>query len=216
MRSIVAMGFLLTISGIGFSAEAVEMVGVTTMTINVPDTDRVLNVTLWYPAKASGTSVRVGDNSVFEGVEGQQDAPIADGPLPIILVSHGGIRAAPNHSNWIGSRLAAQGLMAAVVRGPTLGQRDADIAMQEIWRRPADLSATLSALENDPKWSDHLDREKVGAVGFFLGGTSVLSLVGANLDADQFMRSCDEGGIGVDCAWFAENASICVIQIPNV
>jgi predicted dienelactone hydrolase len=140
---------------------------------------------------------------VFEGVEGQQDAPVTDGPLPIILVSHGGIRAAPNHSNWIGSRLAARGFVAAVVRGPTLGARDADLAVHEIWRRPADLSAALSVLENDPKWAGHLG-EKAGAVGFFLGGTSVLSLVGAQLDAERFMRSCDEG-TGVDCAWLAEN-----------
>jgi predicted dienelactone hydrolase len=173
------------------------------MTIDVPDGDRTLHVTLWYPAKAGGTSVRVGDSPVFEGIEGQQDAPVADGPLPIILVSHGGIRAAPNHGNWLGSRLAARGFVAAVVRGPTLGPRDADIALHEIWRRPADLSAALSALENDPKWAGHLG-DKAGAVGFFLGGTSVLALVGAQLDAARFMRSCDEG-TGVDCAWFAES-----------
>ena len=195
MRSIIAIGLLLATAGISLRAKAVEMIGVTTMTIDAPDRDRALNVTLWYPAKAGGTSVRVGDNSVFEGVEGQQDAPIADGPFPIILVLHGGIRAAPNHSNWIGSRLAARGFVAAVVWGPTLGPCDAEIAMNEIWRRPADLSATLSALENDPKWSGHLDHEKIGAVGFFLGGTSVLSLVGAKLDADQFVGSCDEGDL---------------------
>jgi predicted dienelactone hydrolase len=95
--------------------------------------------------------------------------------------------------------------VAAVVRGPTLGPRDAAIAIDEIWRRPADLNATLSALESDPRWSDRLDHQKIGAVGFFLGGTSVLSLVGAKLDAHQFVGSCDEGGTGVDCIWFAES-----------
>jgi predicted dienelactone hydrolase len=74
--------------------------------------------------------------------------------------------------------------------------------MPEIWRRPADLSAALSALEDDPEWSGHLDRESVGAVGFFLGGTSVLSLVGARLDAERFEASCDDG-TGIDCNWFA-------------
>jgi predicted dienelactone hydrolase len=91
------------------------MVGVTT--IDVPDGDRPLQVTLWYPAKAGGTSVWVGDSAVFEGVEGQQDAPIADGLFPMILIAHGGIRAAPNHGNWLGSGLAARGFVAAVVRG---------------------------------------------------------------------------------------------------
>ena len=169
MRSIMAMGLLLATAGMGLSAKAVDMVGVTTMTIDAPDSDRALSVTLWYPAKAGGTSVRIGESAVFEGVEGRQDAPIADGAFPIILVSHGSIRAAPDHSNWIASRLAARGAVAAVVRGPTLGPRDAAIAMHEIWRRPADLGATLSALVNDPKWSGHLDQEEIGAVGFFLG-----------------------------------------------
>jgi predicted dienelactone hydrolase len=57
----------------------------------------------------------------------------------------------------------------------------------------------------DLNWSGRLDHERIGAVGFFLGATSVLSLVGAQLDADPFMASCDAGGTGVDCAWFAES-----------
>lgn len=200
LRSIMAVGLVLATS---LPGKAAETVGITTMAIDVPARDRALNVTLWYPAKAGGTVVRVGDSPVFEGVEGRQDAPIADGRLPIILVSHGGIRAAPGQGNWIGSGLAARGFVAAVVRGPRLGPSDAQSALQEIWQRPADLSATLSALETAPAWSGHLDHDRVGAVGFFLGGTSVLSQVGAKLDPDRFIKSCDAGGMGVDCTWFA-------------
>jgi predicted dienelactone hydrolase len=45
---------------------------------------------------------------------------------------------------------------------------------------------------------------KVGVVGFFLGGTSALALVGARLDADSYKRSCDQPKEGMDCAWFAK------------
>lgn len=203
MRILIAVGLLVAAAGIGFPAETTETLGVTTMTVDVSGSDRELSVTLWYPAKAGGTPVLIGDSPVFEGVAAHQDAPIADGPFPVVLVSHGGMRAAPHHGNWLGSHLATQGFVAAVVRGPTLGPRDAEVALQEIWRRPADLAATLSELENDPRWQGRLDHEKVGAVGFFLGGTAVLSLVGATLDADRYVTSCDAGGTGVDCAWFA-------------
>jgi predicted dienelactone hydrolase len=78
-------------------------------------------------------------------------------------------------------------------------------ALAEIWQRPVDMIETLKALSNDARWSQRLDFENVGAVGFFLGGSAALSLAGAELDAERYMRSCDEGGrAAVDCAWFAE------------
>jgi len=202
VRLIVLAALMLAMVGIGSVAGAADGVGVTTMTIDVPDQDRALDVTLWHPAKAGGTPARLGGSAVFEGVDAYRDAPIADGLLPLVLIAHGGLRSAPGHGNWIGSGLAARGFAAAVVRGPTLGPRDAAIAVDEIWRRPADLGVALSALRADPEWSGHLDPVRTGAVGFFLGGTSVLALVGARLDPDRFAASCDDG-TGVDCAWFA-------------
>ena len=54
-----------------------------------------------------------------------------------------------------------------------------------------------------PRIGPHLERGKVGAVGFFLGGTSVLALAGARLDAASYGRSCDHPAPGPDCRWFA-------------
>jgi predicted dienelactone hydrolase len=50
-----------------------------------------------------------------------------------------------------------------------------------------------------------MNLEQIAALGFFLGGTSVLSLAGGRLDPDEFMRSCDPGGHGLDCAWLQAN-----------
>jgi len=205
LRFILCLGLLLAAAGLSLPARADAAVGVTTLALTLPDGGRALTVTLWYPAAPGGTSVRVGDSAVFEGVGAEQNAPLAEGRFPVVLVSHGGLRSAPNHGNWLGAELASRGFVAAVVRGPALGPRDAAIAVQEIWRRPADLSAVLTALESDAAWSGHLDRAKVGAVGFFLGGTAVLSLVGAQFDADRFKETCGEAGTGVDCAWFADS-----------
>jgi predicted dienelactone hydrolase len=50
-----------------------------------------------------------------------------------------------------------------------------------------------------------IDVQRVGALGFQLGGTSALALAGARLDADAYARSCDHGGTGLDCGWLAKN-----------
>lgn len=188
---------------LGPSAMAGGPPGVTTMAVGAPESGRELTVTLWYPAQPGGTPILVGDNAVFAGAEGRQDAPIADGRFPLVLLSHGGLRSAPGLGGWLAARLAAQGFLIAAVQGPRLGPDDAARAPAEIWQRPADLSTALTALAEDPVWSRHANLEQVAAVGFFLGGTSVLSLAGARLAADEFMRSCDADGHGLDCAWFA-------------
>ncbi len=188
----------------GFAAKADLPVGVTTVNTDAPERTQALTMTLWYPAHDGGKTVRVGENMVFEGVAGQQDAPIREGTFPVVLISLGGMRAAPNLAGWIGADLAARGVVAVVVQPPRLGPGDARLAVEELWKRPADLATALSALEDNPAWAKHLDSGRVGAVGFFLGGTSVLSLVGARLNADSYTQSCDEGGTGMDCAWFAD------------
>ena len=189
----------------GPSAMAGGPPGVTVIAVSAPDRGRELSVTLWYPAQPGGTPILVGDNAVFAGVEGLRNAPIADGEFPIVLISHGGLRSASDLSGWLGARLADQGFLVAAVHGPKLGPDDADEALAEIWRRPTDLSTALTALAEDPVWSKHMNLERVAAVGFFLGGTSVLSLAGGRLNVDDLMRSCDGDRHGLDCVWFAAN-----------
>ena len=187
------------------SARAGEAVGVTTLQIPAPERDRDLTLTLWYPALPGGTPVLIGDNAVFTGAAGQQDAPVADGAFPTVLVSHGGLRSAPNLSGWIGRRLAGRGFLVIAVQGPKLGPKDARKAVSEIWERPADLSTALTALANNAAWSKHVDQEKVAALGFFLGGTTALSLAGGRLDAEIFKQACRGEAKSVDCAWFEAN-----------
>jgi predicted dienelactone hydrolase len=180
---------------------AADAIGVREMTVPVPERQQPLTVALWYPAGEGGTAEFVGESKVFEGVPARRDAELADGDFPIVLLSHGGLRAASNQSGWIASRLADLGFLVAVVQPPR--PADAGAAVAEIWLRPADLSATLTALYADPATAEHAAPGQVGAVGFFLGGTSVLALAGARLDAESYARSCDPPATGPDCAWFA-------------
>ena len=200
MRSMLAAMIILVALASGVAAD--EPVGVTTLAISIPERNRELALTLWYPALPGGTPTRIGDNAVFAGAAAQQDAPVADRVFPTVLVSHGGLRAAPNLSGWIARRLAEQGFLVVAVQGPKLAPKDAHKAVAEIWERPADLSAALTALTDSADWSKHVDQEKVAVVGFFLGGTAALSLAGGRLDADRFKQACQGESKSVDCGWF--------------
>lgn len=178
-------------------------VGVRAMVAMVPERGETVDVTLWYPARTGGDGERVGATGVFEGTPARRNAEIADGAFPVILFAHGGLRAAPQSGGWIAAHLAARGNIVVAVQPPRLGAKDAQIAAREVWLRPADLSAALSMVSGDPALVRSVAPGRVGAVGFFLGGTSVLSLVGGRLDADRYRRSCDGVGEGMDCSWFA-------------
>ena len=165
----------------------------------------MLDVRIWYPAGAGGASVSVGDNAVFHGAPARQDAAIAGHSLPAILLLHGGLRSAPDSGAWIASRLAAEGFVVAAPRPSRLEGARVKDAPEELWLRPADLSATLTGLQNDPTFRSRLDNKAVGVLGFQRGGTAALALVGARIDGQHYARSCDRGGTGMDCDWFASN-----------
>lgn len=162
-------------------------------------------MTLWYPSDAKGSAQAIEESKVFKGTPALRDAPFAKGPYPIVLMAHGGFRAAPHHEAWIAASLAARGYIVGVTRPPALGPTDAEKAIPELWLRPADLSAALTALESDPVISPQITPGKAAAVGFFLGGTSALALAGARLDANSYGSSCERPEAGVDCAWFARS-----------
>jgi predicted dienelactone hydrolase len=192
------------ICAIALPAAAADMIGTHDISFPAPARGTEISATLWYPAAPGGSQGLVGDNGVFIGAAAMLDAPIADGPFPVILLSHGGFRAAPNADSWIASRLAREGYIVASVHPPSRGLKAKD-APREFRLRPADLSAMLMALDQDPMFAAALDHDRVGALGFLLGGTSTLALAGARLDIAELAAFCGNVVGNVDCAWFARN-----------
>jgi predicted dienelactone hydrolase len=180
-----------------------DAVGVHDIVVFAPERATDITATLWYPASDGGRPVLVGDNGVFEGTPALRDAPVAGTSLPVILLSHGGLRAAPDLDSWIASELAAAGYVVVSVHPPRLMPGDAAKAPAEMWLRPADLSAALTALGNDPVLASRIDAGSAGVLGLLLGGTSALALAGAKIDAQRFTASCDDVVGNPDCAWFA-------------
>jgi predicted dienelactone hydrolase len=200
------LGLALALALLALPAGAkAEGAGMRRMTVDAPEQGRTLDVTLWYPAEAGGYPVEVGGNAIFQGAPARQDAPMAPGPLPLVLLSHGGLRSAAGSGGWIAAGLAGAGFMVAEVEPPRLQGERVRHAAEELWLRPADLSATLDALQAVAEIRDRIDETAFGALGFHLGGTAVLGLVGGRIDGQRYARSCDAGGTGIDCGWFAAN-----------
>ncbi len=204
MRTLLALAMAVAATAMAAPAGAADGVGLRELAVMAPERGQALGVAFWYPASAGGTPTLFGDSAIFEGVPVQLDAPMADGPFPLVLLSHGGMRAAPDVSGWMAARLVDEGFAVALVRPPGPGERGAEAVVPELWLRPADLRATLAAVADDPELADRMALDRVGALGFFLGGTSVLALAGGRLDEASYRRSCDAGGTGLDCAWFAQ------------
>lgn len=153
---------------------------------------RPLETTIWYPASPTEHAVTPA-NAPFELEPVEPDAPLAgQGKYPLILISHGTGGCAPALL-WLGHYLAAHGYIVVAVNhhGNTCGEAKADPRGFFLWwERPKDLSAVLDRLLRDPVFGTHIDQSRIGAIGFSLGGYSVITLAGGRIDRPRFVRFC--------------------------
>lgn len=181
-----------------------DVAGVRKITVSDTTHGRDVQALVWYPAESTGVSEHVGANAVFSGTAAVRDAPLLAGSYPLVLVSHGGFRSAPNSANWLASALARQGYIAAVVIPPALapGPPSADV-LNELGLRAQDVSSAISTLMTHDSFQGSIDTERVAVVGLFLGGRTALALAGVRWDADVLASSCLEPYRSLDCEWFA-------------
>ncbi|APE43889.1 hypothetical protein BOO69_11075 [Sulfitobacter alexandrii] len=159
--------------------------------------ERQIDLTIWYPSDTEAAEV-VGGNAVFRGATAAPAAPLPTGRLPLVIVSHGGLRSATDSGAWLSAALARRDMIAVEVNGPRV--TGAGDAVDEIWQRPRDIVATMDRVLSDPVWSRHVDTNRISVVGFALGGTAALLAGGARIDPAIFAASCDGAG-GPDCGW---------------
>ena len=178
-------------------------VGVRIIRVAVSERGTEMDVILWYPTAGPGRSMLVGDgNPLFQGTAAMAEAPMPEGRRPLIVLSQGGLRSGPDIGAWMASRLADSGFIVAMLRQPDPRRLTEEQTLPEIWLRPADVSAALTAILGDGALSPRIETKQIGVLGFQIGGTAALSLAGGLLDVASVKASCDVGGIGVDCGRF--------------
>jgi len=147
--------------------------------------DRRLTAEVWDPAMSDET--RPG---TVEAPQRDAEVWFANGPYPLLVISHGngGMRTA---LAFLAAHLAARGF---VVAAPD--HLDAELGVDQVLiervpiDRPLDLLAVIDGLPGTRLLGGMIDAERVGVIGYSLGGFTALTLSGARIDPAAYLAAC--------------------------
>ena len=146
-----------------------------------------MQVSIWYPAVRPSTIVRIGSFSFAA----TRDAQLANGQFGLVVLSHGTGGSDLGHRN-VAIALARAGIIAAAPLHPRDNYRDRSGLGHRVVMagRPRQLSSVIDDLLNRRDWRDRIDRRRIGAFGFSLGGYTVLAASGAEPDFARIRPHC--------------------------
>ena len=133
---------------------------------------------VWYPATAAPNMTRLD----FFAVEYAENAAPSGENLPIVVLSHGNGGRFRNH-HLTASFLAQNGF---VVIAPQ--HKDSRNGKPDMHSRVADVKLAIAILQKN--FAAVLDSENINAVGYSLGGATVLAAAGANVNWESFLLHC--------------------------
>ena len=144
----------------------------------------------------------VGDGPIFDPTFAFIGAAVSEGKHPLVLLSHGS-GGDPDSLGWLTSGLVAHGAIVLAVNHPGSTSGDSSPRRSvDLGARANDLSAALDMLLADPAFSPFIDEERIGVVGFSLGGATTLGLAGVRFDGSVQDANCRAGPDVADYAFF--------------
>ena len=160
---------------------------------------------MWYPAISDQVPELIGQNALFYGLHAYRDATTDSESKRVVLLSYGSGGNAKG-IGWLASDLATRGFVVLAVNHPGTTSRDSlPSATSHIWERHDDLKALLNFAQAGLPFGVTVDMDRVGAVGFSLGGYSVLGFGGAEVSKAGYIDYCDRFPDKIDRGWM--NAS---------
>lgn len=173
---------------------------------------RPLQTAIWFPAAepAREDTVYIGSPQapLFIAGEAAQNSALSSTQqrYPLVLLSHG-TGGAALQMMWLGSYLAAHGYIAVAVdhHGNSAAEdRYTPQGFVLVWERTKDLSVVIDHLLADPQFGKRIDRQRIGAAGFSLGGYTVVSLAGGITDLRAYEMFCSSPERDATCEPQAE------------
>jgi predicted dienelactone hydrolase len=148
--------------------------------------ERPLKTQVWYPT----TDLDVRETELpFVLPPTIQNATFVNKKYPLIVLSHGtgGNRLS---LSWLAIELAKNGYMVIAPDhwGNTLDHKIPEYFVR-YWERPLDLSFLLSSFLQDERFNNYVDSNRIGTIGFSLGGYTALALAGIQLDCELLKRN---------------------------
>lgn len=166
---------------------------------------RPLVTSVWYPAAVGVEMTEIAippDRPVFVGGFAARNVEIGGtGRFPLIVMSHG-TGGSAMQMMWLGRALAERGFIVAAVdhHGNTAAEEAFDArGFRMPWQRAIDLSRIIDQLLADPRLGPRIDQTRIGAVGYSLGGYTVVALAGGTTDLDALQRFCESAARDATC-----------------
>ena len=187
------------------TAQAADLAGYTTTQISATHRALPIKTHIWYPAQKDGNQIQLGKNIAFHGTLVRAGATPKVGSHPVVLLSHGSGGNAAG-IGWIAAHLAEQGMVVIAPNHPGTTSRDSHPEQTiKTWERPQDFSAILDQLPTILPKGLNIDRTKIAAVGFSLGGYAVLAAGGIQLNKEAYIDYCDRHKGELECGWLTKD-----------
>ncbi|CAM3883918.1 hypothetical protein CCOS865_02984 [Pseudomonas reidholzensis] len=181
---------LLLLGSLQAHADAAPWVaGLHRLQLADPVDARPMQALAFYPTNADTHSLRI-DGYPLRVAE---EAPVALGQFPLLVVSHGNT-GSPLALHDLATALARQGFVVIALTHP--GDNALDHSrlgtLSNLYGRPLQVSAAITAARADTLLGPYLNDGKVGVIGYSAGGETALILSGAQPDLDRLQRYCQE------------------------
>ena len=186
-RLVAAMSFAPTVlatAAFPFAAGAAEAsVGLT----QIPATNGLGLVTVYYPSTSEAQTIKRGPFTFQMAADGTPSR----GNGRLIVISHGSGGSPWVHAN-LAQALVADGFIVAMPAHRGDNYQDPGTPGPESWKlRPAEVSHTIDALGQDPRFRPLLALDRVGMYGMSAGGHTALSLAGGRWSPARFTQHCE-------------------------
>lgn len=141
-------------------------------------TQEPFDTLVWYPTQAEEASWQIGPFTI----PANHNATVAPGQFPVVLLSHGGGQTggSPLLLSNLSARLAREGF---IVIAPFHGKT-------RFLPRTRQVEAALEAVRVDPRFKSHIASDKVGMLGFSLGGAVTLASAGGTPNFQHLAAYC--------------------------
>ena len=188
---LLALGLGLFTAGTSMPATAAQdIAGYDRFDVQAAHRARPLAASIWYPAGSHIYVAPVGKSAIWQSTNAYIGAAIEPGKHPLILLSHGS-GGNMDGIGWLSSQLALRGAIVLAVNHPgtTTGDSSPRRTMY-LGQRALDVTAALDQVLANPEFAPYIDTNNISAVGFSLGGTTVLNLAGMQFDRAAYRDYC--------------------------
>lgn len=161
--------------------------GFRTLGLWLPETDEHIDIAIWYPSTRAPSDIQINEWSLSVARNGK---PIP-GRFPLIILSHGTAGSRFSH-NDTAAALASSGfvVVAPTHPGDNLNDTSRIFTATQMEDRPRQVSQVIDHILRDPASIEQIDPNRIGMVGFGVGGSTALQLAGASPDGSKWGDYC--------------------------